>query len=151
MMRFMIFGVALLVAIASGAQAQIYKWTDSEGKVHYGSQAPRDASARELRITPPPAGASAPEQSPISAAEPDTQEEAGAGEPDAERVAALRLNCEVARRNLRVLEDPANRRFTEPGRDEPIYYTDEQRAARIAETQTQVERFCNAPELSQLN
>lgn len=42
-------GLALLGA--SSAQAQIFRWTDAEGKVHFGEQAP-DANAQPIEVNP---------------------------------------------------------------------------------------------------
>ena len=41
--------VAALVAMPSGAQ--VFKWTDSAGKTHYGDKPPEDAKKQELKIT----------------------------------------------------------------------------------------------------
>ena len=43
--------VALLVALP--ASAQVYKWTDPGGKVHYGDRPPDDAKKEELKIRIP--------------------------------------------------------------------------------------------------
>ena len=42
---------ALLLALP--ATAQVYKWTDPSGKVHYGDRPPDDAKKQELRIRIP--------------------------------------------------------------------------------------------------
>jgi len=42
---------ALLLALP--ATAQVYKWTDPSGKVHYGDRPPDDARKQELRIRIP--------------------------------------------------------------------------------------------------
>jgi glutaredoxin len=42
---------ALLLALP--ATAQVYKWTDPGGKVHYGDSPPEDAKKQELRIRIP--------------------------------------------------------------------------------------------------
>lgn len=48
----------LLMGASFGAQAQLYKWTDANGKVHYSSQ-PAPGS-REVKVAPaPPADAKA--------------------------------------------------------------------------------------------
>ena len=41
------------LALAFPAAAQVYKWTDSQGKVHYGDRPPDDARKQELRIRVP--------------------------------------------------------------------------------------------------
>lgn len=43
--------LALLLALP--ALGQVYKWTDSTGKVHYGDRPPEDAKKQELRIRIP--------------------------------------------------------------------------------------------------
>ncbi|MFG6428464.1 DUF4124 domain-containing protein [Roseateles sp. LYH14W] len=51
-MRSLVLGAA---CCAGASQAQVYKWTDANGKVHYGDR--KDAAARqqELKIKLPPA------------------------------------------------------------------------------------------------
>jgi predicted secreted Zn-dependent protease len=41
----------LLLAIAVCAEAQIFRWTDAQGKVHYGDRPPADAKAKETGIS----------------------------------------------------------------------------------------------------
>jgi glutaredoxin len=48
-----ILAVVLFAAAAFAAHAQVYKWTDSTGKVHYGDRPPEDANKQELRIRVP--------------------------------------------------------------------------------------------------
>ena len=40
-------------ALATAAMAQVYKWTDPSGKVHYGDSPPQDAKKQELAIRIP--------------------------------------------------------------------------------------------------
>ena len=47
-MRTLLAAAVLLAAMS--ASAQVYRWTDSNGKVHYGDRPPEEAKARELRI-----------------------------------------------------------------------------------------------------
>jgi glutaredoxin len=47
-MRALLAAAGLLAAMA--ASGQVYRWTDSTGKVHYGDRPPDEAKARELRI-----------------------------------------------------------------------------------------------------
>lgn len=144
-MRFTILGGIVLLALAAGAQAKVYKWVDAQGRVHYSANAPTRSSAQEVKVRPAPPSAA---QAQPGAAEPATKqdEKPQPSEAEAARAEAFRKNCEIARNNLQVLEDPANRRFTEAGKDEPIYYTDEQRAARIAQTQKSIEVYCHGPD-----
>ena len=43
---------AIFFLVAASASAQVYKWTDSNGVVHYGDRPP-GGSARELKVAPP--------------------------------------------------------------------------------------------------
>ena len=47
-MRALLAVAGLLAAVT--ASGQVYRWTDSTGKVHYGDKPPDEATARELRI-----------------------------------------------------------------------------------------------------
>lgn len=50
---------AALVILSLTAEAQVYKWTDAEGKVHYGSQPPANGSSAQpldIRSQPTPPG-----------------------------------------------------------------------------------------------
>lgn len=143
-MRFVLIAATLMFC-AAGVQAKIYKWTDSQGRVHYASQPPADAQPSEVRISPT-SPATGQEGEPDESN--DAEAERTAAEPDEpsadslSREEALRHNCELARQNLNVLEDPSIRRFREDGQEEAIYYTDEQRQARIEQAQAMIERFC---------
>jgi hypothetical protein len=47
-----ILAIAVL-ALASAAAADVFKWTDASGKVHYGDRPPEDAKAQKLEIRVP--------------------------------------------------------------------------------------------------
>src|SRR5262249_39661977 len=61
--------LALAALLAAGAaHAQVYRWVDDQGKVHYRERPPAGAKARPLeeRLAPPP-GAPAPKAAPDTA------------------------------------------------------------------------------------
>lgn len=45
--------LAIAFLAAAPALAQVYKWTDPGGKVHYGDRPPEDAKKQELKISIP--------------------------------------------------------------------------------------------------
>jgi len=51
--------LVLAAVIAGAAAAQVYKWTDKDGKVHYSNQAPPEAAAeaKTLKLDPGPTAA----------------------------------------------------------------------------------------------
>jgi glutaredoxin len=44
------FATGFALSLASGAGAQVYRWTDSAGKTHYGDKAPEDLKTQEVKI-----------------------------------------------------------------------------------------------------
>jgi len=46
--------LVVLIAAAT-ASAQVYRWVDKDGKVHYSDQAPPDAAAKDMHIDSKPA------------------------------------------------------------------------------------------------
>lgn len=139
-MRFVIIATILLFCAASG-QAKVYKWTDPQGRVHYSAKPPPNTEASEVRIAPSPSTSKSTGQPEVvSQEEAEEPEKVSNANPD--RQAALQRNCELARENMRILQDPSIRRFREDGQKEAVYYTDEQRQARIDQAQDMIERFC---------
>ena len=68
--------VATLTALP--AAAQVYKWTDANGKVHYSSEKPPEVEAKTLKLDPgPTAGApttgAAPAAAPTTAVDPNAK------------------------------------------------------------------------------
>ena len=42
--------IVAILLVAAPVAAQVYKWTDSQGRVHYGDRPPDDAKKQELKI-----------------------------------------------------------------------------------------------------
>lgn len=140
-MRWLVHGGVLLMVLlaASAAQAGVYKWTDANGRVHYSSSPPPGGQAEQVRIRSAPASSEA--DTPAPAAAP--AEEQGAGET-AEPTSARETfakNCEIARQNLTVLQDPKLTVFRQDG-GKPVRYDEEQRKQQIAAAQAQVQQWC---------
>lgn len=103
----------LLPALAA---AQLYKWVDKDGKVHYGDQPPPAAATKSVTAPPPgPAGAAAPKAAPPKAGDKSAEkgkvekksglspEEAKKqAKADAERCAAARQNLEAIASGSRI-------------------------------------------------
>ena len=45
--------VLLALALALPVAAEVYRWTDKDGKVHYTSEKPPDVDAKKLKVDPP--------------------------------------------------------------------------------------------------
>lgn len=132
--------VTLLMFSSSGLAATMYKWTDSEGNVHYSQTPP--AGGKAQKITPPPAPSSTlpPEQAaPAPTAAPTPDKAAVAVEDKKREAEVARLNCEAARKNLEVYTS-TRRLLTKEG--EAIILDDDMRAAKIQEAQDNIKKYC---------
>ncbi|MEX5574494.1 DUF4124 domain-containing protein [Pseudomonas lijiangensis] len=138
-MRWMILAAALSMAVSTTSQAApIYKWVDAQGVTHFDAQPPAGQQVEEINVQkPPPAPAAS------TASEPDPQQQ----EIDAKvrkqvraQEAKMADNCEVLRNNLAQLQNnPRVREQTEGGTKR---LTDDERKARVAETQRTIDEYC---------
>jgi len=113
--------ILLLALLASPAGADVYKWTDAQGKAHYGDQPPSTPLAKPFdpktsKATEAQAGEArrkAADQAvhkrleQVKAREEETRKQAA----DAEEARRKAENCQRARGNLEVLQRP-NMRLT---------------------------------------
>lgn len=140
---------ALLLAVigCASAQAEIYKWTDSKGGVHYSEQPPA-AGVKFEKISPRYGAPATP-----AAAQPksDPQNDQKQAELDKqkqdiqrkEEVARIRMqNCEVAQRRLIEFESRPRILVTNPdGTAQRL--TEEERQAKIADAQNLISKYCD--------
>ncbi|QDQ25037.1 DUF4124 domain-containing protein [Chitinimonas arctica] len=89
----------LIALLAVGAHAEVYKWTDANGKVQFGDQPPAAAKAKPVKInkTAGPAAAPAPGGKPST-------EKAEATAPVSVSEAEIRANCLKATESLSQME-----------------------------------------------
>jgi hypothetical protein len=148
------YALIALTAIAVSATADMYKWVDESGEIHYSDQPPPpNAKLKEHVKAPPPAqpGSNAtPAAAPNSTAEQDMafrKRQAERDKAEAAQQAKLedaetaRRNCEQARNNLAGLQ--ARSHATKYGPNgEIVYLTDEEIASAIVEAQTVMNSWC---------
>ena len=149
MIRLLVFFAAALLA-ASGF-AQQYKWVDKDGKVRYGDMPPPGVRATPLR---PPSGAAAPpaatgkkdekaltpEQA-FQKRQKDQQDQAAKAAKASAEAETKRVNCELARANLRQLQS-GERMATTNAAGERVYLDDAQRAKDTTRVQQAVSDWC---------
>ena len=143
-MRRMILACSVLLALSTGATAgQIYKWVDAQGNVHFGSQPPEGQQAAEVNpnITQPKLSS---EKKPQAAAPTEDSEQesidAKVKEDVAKQEAERKKYCETVRTNLSQLQNNPRVRVEEKG--EVRRLTEEERQARIAETEKAIAENC---------
>lgn len=146
----------LLLAVGPGAaQAEVYKWTDAEGRVHYGDEPPSD-SIPEFKVRPPPVVTpdSAFSKAPTEQERQDRQRrllesfaadrrEKQQAERERKQVAARReKNCRTARARLRSAQD-ANLIFDYDQQGNRIFYDRAQRENYLQRLRKDVRQWCN--------
>ncbi|MEX0958412.1 MAG: DUF4124 domain-containing protein [Burkholderiales bacterium] len=147
-----------LLALSVGASADVYRWVDKDGRVHYSDQPPPPGARqeKELQGAPrapgaPPAEAKAESDAPPTLQEREAefrrrqveQTEKAAQEQRAQEEAATRQrNCEQARNQLAALRSGQRvARFNEQGERE--YLGDEQIAQEVIRAEKAVSDWCN--------
>ena len=122
--------VSLIVIPFTGLSAgQIYKWTDSDGNVHFGETPPPEQQANEVRL-PNYTAPSQPEQ--------ETGDKES-DEPSDKLAEHFKKNCEVAKENLDIYR--GGRRYL--GSDGSLQEIDEEtQAQKIKEMEEAVKKYC---------
>jgi hypothetical protein len=142
----------LAVLLLAGAPLQssfaaLYKWVDEQGNVTYSDRKPQDADAREVNVRAAPV---TPEQArerlDALGGKADTQQKdrdfaKTAASEDQKEAEAFKKNCEMARQNMRVLENTS--RIQGKDKDGNTYFLDPQEIeAKVEQSKKQVERYC---------
>ncbi len=151
MKHYFMFVVLSLFSLT--AQAELHKWVDADGKVHYSDTVPPEAN--KAQAVPNVTGkgqTEAPTQfSPKSVAEREAelkkskQEKADAAEKKAQKDAEAetkKSNCTAAQQNLRSLEE-GTRLITYDANGERTYLDDAAREQRMSEARKSISTNCN--------
>lgn len=145
--------IIVTLLLQSPVFAEIYKWTDSSGEVHYTQTPPPGGiSSQVIQGAPPPAESDETirqEQQKLQERL-DAMEERRAQREEEEAIEKQRQelskinekNCITAKNNLAKLQQGGIKRYLTP-EGEVIRLTDEDRQRRITEAQKQVEQYCS--------
>jgi hypothetical protein len=112
--RFGFFSLAMLLAVAPLlAMAEVYRWVDDRGQVHYSQVPPTGRDARP--IGPPPPPQAAPNQDNLNQSLKDANEAAPKTQAEADRLAQSQANvdeyCKQLRSQLAYLDEKTARRL----------------------------------------
>ncbi|MGA7950440.1 MAG: DUF4124 domain-containing protein [Thiobacillaceae bacterium] len=139
--------LVLCLGFALAGAAQVYKWTDGSGQVHYSDQPPSD-QAKAIKGNPVPAEeASAALQTlaekdfAFKKRKADAAKAKEKADKDAEAARIKRENCDRARSNLAAL-DQGGRTYSSGPYGERNYMTDQQRADARADAQRYMAENC---------
>ncbi len=147
----------LLVFLTPLAQAELYKWTDAQGRVHFGDQPPEAAKAQRMAapVNPPPSNTAAPaagasanssadvlqrQKNMLRVLDEDKRARAKQqAEADAE-AAKLKRACNGLREQKRILS--GGRVYTRDDKGEPVFFSDAQIDAERAKVEAQLKQYC---------
>lgn len=136
---------ALLLSLSFYSHPQIYKWTDSEGKVHYSDKKPANSSAKSIKVrTQKSAGSASNVQEQAQELEQKQQQELEAKAEDLQKSAEQRKNdkrCQALRDNLKKMNE--NSRIKIKGDDGELrYLSPEEIDERKRDYQEMLEQSC---------
>lgn len=139
-----------LVTPCLNAPAEPYKWSDSQGHVHYGDRPPQGQAAEPVKVHPSPTPKSAgapPAHTDVTPAEPAP----GSARPDettspnGETASKqwMQDNCNIAQRNLEILTTSGRRVYATDADGKPYVLNDPERELKLSDTQKEIEKFCH--------
>lgn len=142
-----------LLPVSLATASDVYKWKDGEGSTNFTDERPThtesekvpvkttvdsEQAAKNLQEIMQKAGlGQKPEAEPATAQKPELTEE-----QRKQRLEAFRKNCEIAKQNKQKLE-AENRVITQNEDGSIKRWTEEERQAKLTETQQQIDHFCN--------
>ena len=147
---FVALTLMLLGASSSTFAGKIYKWTDSNGKVHYGERPP-SGNAKQMRVpTTAPYGATpAPKPSNktdaaskfLESIATERKEKNEAAEKSAKEKAIYDKNCSNARKRVAALKQ-GGRQYEVNEKGERNYLDEAAIQSRLNEAQSKVKEWC---------
>lgn len=148
MRRTILLGSLMLALSAPVMAAQVYKWVDAQGVTHFGAQPPADAKAAtvDTKIAQPPSGFPLPPKAaptlPPSADEKQKAADEKVKQEVAQQEAERAKYCDTLRTNLAQLKNNPRIRIADDNGD-MRKIPEEERQARITETEQDLQKNCN--------
>lgn len=143
--RLLFLGV---LAVAVPAHADLYKWTDGEGHVHYSDQPPavkaqviRNSTAGQAAITSQAVQSLDASDQAYQKRRKEADDARAKAEKEAAQARMQRENCAQARNNLSTLQNTP-RVYTTDAAGQRTYMDDAARASALASSQKAVADFC---------
>ena len=132
----------VLLLLAPLANAQVYKWTDANGTVHYSETPPTQGTQfKQVKATGSASSLVSPAASPVPA--PPTDEASAAPPlPVADTPANHHALCESLKSNIAALQGSAPVVMQEGGK--PTVLDDSQRKEQTGTAQAQYQQYCQA-------
>ncbi|MFZ0255242.1 MAG: DUF4124 domain-containing protein [Gammaproteobacteria bacterium] len=141
--------ITLFVIPYASATADPYKWSDSQGRVHYGDRPPPDQAAEPVKVHPSPTPKSAVKPTAHTGANPaepatgtSRQDETTSPNGETSSKQLMQENCQIAQRNFEILTTSGRRVHATDADGKPYVLDDKERELKLSETQKEIEKFC---------
>jgi len=128
--------------------AELYKWTDGQGKIHYSDQPPSvdtksigQATAGQSAITTEAKKTLNEKDQDYLKRKKEAEEAQTKAESEAEKARIQQANCAKARKNLGILQNTPRVYSTNPA-GQRVYMDDAARASALANSQKAIQDFC---------
>ena len=147
MRRMMILGSLLLTLSTTAMASQVYKWVDDKGVTHFGANPPQGQAATSVNTVvaqPKKTAAKAATAAPTAVDSGEAEQkaiDAKVKQQVAEQTAERKKYCESVRTNLAQLQN--NPRLLTEVNGEQVRLGEDERQAKIAETQKAIKENCN--------
>ena len=152
MKSFIIATVSTVILISSNAAlaGKIYKWTDAQGNVHYGSEKPADAEAEKMKVDTSTTGVDTGAEA-LDNLKQQADDEAERikeeGIPEQPPVPSLPMKevkkrCQAARQDLATIQSRGQLKERDE-KGEVRYVSEEEKQRRIKAAKQQIREYCN--------
>jgi hypothetical protein len=142
--------MVILFGATAAVAGKIYKWTDAEGNVHYGSEKPADAASEKMKVDTGKTGVNRGADA-LDNLKQEVDDEAQRvveeGIPEEPAVPALpakevKKRCQAARQDLATIQSRGQLRERDE-KGNTRYVSDEEKQQRIKAAKKQVREYCN--------
>jgi hypothetical protein len=136
------------LALTAHAHAELYKWTDAQGKVHYTDQPPtldsqtvKPSTAGQAETTSKATQSLDAQEQAYQKRRKEAEEARAKADKDAEQARITRENCDKARKNLDTVQNTPMV-YTTNAAGQRIYMDDAARARALSSSQNDVSKYC---------
>ena len=136
------------LALTAHAHAELYKWTDAQGKVHYTDQPPtldsqtvKAGAAGQAETTSKATKSLDAQEQAYQKRRKEAEEARAKADKDAEQARIARENCDKARKNLDAVQNKPMV-YTTNAAGQRIYMDDAARARALSSSQNDVSKYC---------
>ena len=136
------------LALTAHAHAELYKWTDAQGKVHYTDQPPtldsqtiKGNSAGQAETTSKATQSLDAQEQAYQKRRKEAEEARAKADKESEQARIAQENCDKARKNLDTVQNTPMV-YTTNAAGKRVYMDDTTRARALASSQENVSKYC---------